>query len=164
MKKKRKKSCLETKRLSHHFMRVESRAHWTAEYWPRCCLAQWLESRLFVPLFESGKYPAFTHSPHTTMNLQWTPRIESAFRRLLDSTTGTTMQEQGTLRDVRTLLESTPVCVNMELIKQVSSMLLKNRQGEANEGTLPRGYTESKGERPIDQSLLMVSSYIPRLQ
>ncbi|GJJ75120.1 TMEM199 family protein [Entomortierella parvispora] len=73
------------------------------------------------------------------MDLQWTPRLESTFRRLLDTTTGatdatsTTLQEQRTLRDVKTLLESSPVCVSMELIMQVSAMLLRNRREEGNE-------------------------------
>jgi hypothetical protein len=70
------------------------------------------------------------------MNLLWTPRLESAFKALLISTTATTLQEKKTLQDVKTLLESVPVCVDMELIKQASAMLLNNRSEKLNEGTL----------------------------
>lgn len=73
------------------------------------------------------------------VNLEWTPRLEKAFRKLQTQTDNssitTTSQEKKTLNDAKALLsEKAPTCVDMELVKQVSALLLKNHSSETNEG------------------------------
>ncbi|KAF9921483.1 hypothetical protein BGZ65_010315 [Modicella reniformis] len=68
------------------------------------------------------------------VNLEWTPRLDKAFRKLHAKATTTASptlklneDETRTAEDVGALLESTeqPVCADLDLIKRVSGLLLK---------------------------------------
>ncbi|KAG0056641.1 hypothetical protein BGZ83_004166 [Gryganskiella cystojenkinii] len=72
------------------------------------------------------------------VNIEWTPRLEKAFRKVQAQTgnAAVTSLEKVTLQDVKAILsEKAPVCVDMELIKQVSAMLLKYNNNHTQEGT-----------------------------
>ncbi|KAK3820238.1 MAG: endoplasmic reticulum-based factor for assembly of V-ATPase-domain-containing protein [Benniella sp.] len=67
------------------------------------------------------------------VKLEWTPRLNKAFQKLHTKTTTTSptlkldADETKTLKDVGALLQSTeqPACVDMDLVKRVSALLLK---------------------------------------
>jgi hypothetical protein len=67
------------------------------------------------------------------VKLEWTPRLNKAFQKLHTKTTTTSptlkldADETRTLKDVGALLQSTeqPACVDMDLVKRVSALLLK---------------------------------------
>jgi len=78
------------------------------------------------------------------VDLEWTPRLESAFKRLQDRkkslvATAKTQQQHATftpdetktVQEVDALLArvGTPECVNLDLVKRVSALLLKYSSG-----------------------------------
>lgn len=82
------------------------------------------------------------------VNLTWTPRIEAAFHKVAtlhkQHQTDLTHDETETLNQVQGHLKATPenVCVDMDLIKQVSALLLKYKRISNPEGK-PR-FTKTK--------------------
>jgi hypothetical protein len=68
------------------------------------------------------------------VNLEWTPRLESAFKRLQHRHSSTTVtftpDETKTIKEVDAFLKeakakAAPECVNLDLVKRVSALLLK---------------------------------------
>ncbi|KAF9905550.1 hypothetical protein EC991_001580 [Linnemannia zychae] len=76
------------------------------------------------------------------VDMEWTPRLESAFKRLQhqhsSTTTTFTPDDTKTVREVDALLKEnkakTPECVSLDLVKRVSALLLKcsSSSGDAN--------------------------------
>ncbi|KAF8934613.1 hypothetical protein BGZ52_003823 [Haplosporangium bisporale] len=68
------------------------------------------------------------------VNLKWTPRLEAAFHKVetlhKQHQTDSTHDETETLNQVQGHLKATPenVCVDMDLVKQVSALLLKYKR------------------------------------
>lgn len=75
------------------------------------------------------------------VKLEWTPRLDKAFQKLHAKTTTTSptlkldADETKTLEDVGALLQSTeqPACVDMDLVKRVSALLLKHSRCRNND-------------------------------
>ncbi|KAG0218943.1 endoplasmic reticulum-based factor for assembly of V-ATPase-domain-containing protein [Mortierella sp. GBAus27b] len=104
------------------------------------------------------------------VQLEWTPRLNKAFRNLHEKT-GTTSpslklnaDESRTAQDVSALLESTeqPVCVEMDLVKRVSALLLKhsnNRKSSSGDST---DENDDASEYWIHAMIKGSSVYVPK--
>ncbi|KAF9168176.1 hypothetical protein BGX21_003489 [Mortierella sp. AD011] len=76
------------------------------------------------------------------VNLQWTPRLEKAFKKLQTKSRSSSVAlslnplETRTLKEVDSILEKPngPECVDVDLIKRVSALLLKYSSSASNNG------------------------------
>ncbi|KAF9346807.1 hypothetical protein BGX34_003605 [Mortierella sp. NVP85] len=85
------------------------------------------------------------------VKLEWTPRLNKAFQKLHTKTTTTSptlkldADETRTLKDVGALLQSTeqPACVELDLVKRVSALLLKYSSYRNSDGSNHNGSSGS---------------------
>ncbi|KAG0276196.1 hypothetical protein BGZ95_007851 [Linnemannia exigua] len=115
------------------------------------------------------------------VDLEWTPRLESAFKRLqarhkslllhtstssTKATTALTPDETKTARNVNDFLEgvkeATPECVDLELVKRVSAMLLKYSSSSSSDDVDSRNGVNASSEDWIHTMIKGSSVYVPK--